>query len=242
MIQFSEFMDTLIAQVMQARAAADLRSVEMAELYSKHEILSEQEAPRFKIASVEFDVPLVVADVNVAQEQAVALGQAISFSIQQTIEEWLVENTNVMVQTVIEVDQLAGIHQFAAQLNTAQQNTMSSLPTDTISEVDELIGQHIQELVQEVLEHNGLDTWARLEDPQGKLPAKIGADLKGKLKTRIPIKQKQLNKFTINPLTNALENLKSEQSLLRVKVKMQEDGAILSREIDDQGNVRKTLV
>lgn len=59
-----ELMGALVAGVTKARGMSDASTAEMAQIYRNHETLSGLSLPRFRIKSIDFDVPFVVTGVD----------------------------------------------------------------------------------------------------------------------------------------------------------------------------------
>lgn len=69
MVTIKEYLGALVNGVSKARVIADLESAEIAKLYAKDELLKNFSIPRFKVADVQLDIPMVIAELGEQTEK-----------------------------------------------------------------------------------------------------------------------------------------------------------------------------
>jgi len=65
-----DFLGQLMAEVTIARMKADLETVRIAEIYASHPLLKNMPIPRFRLPTVEIDVPMVINNMEQPDENA----------------------------------------------------------------------------------------------------------------------------------------------------------------------------
>ncbi len=64
MPNLGDYIGHLLSEITIARMHADIEAVRVAELYADHPLLRNMPVPRFRLPDVEFDVPVVVTDLE----------------------------------------------------------------------------------------------------------------------------------------------------------------------------------
>lgn len=64
MVNLHEYLGGIATSISEARLMSDLKSLEIAEKFSKHELLKHFSIPRFKAQNVELTIPVAIAEVE----------------------------------------------------------------------------------------------------------------------------------------------------------------------------------
>ncbi len=69
-----DYLGQLMAEVTMARMHADLEAVRIAEMYANHPLLKNMPIPRFRLPTVEIDVPVVIKNLDDSDPNALLRG------------------------------------------------------------------------------------------------------------------------------------------------------------------------
>ncbi len=64
MVKLNEYLGSIASSIAEARLASDLKSLEVAEQFAKHDLLKHFSVPRFKTANIELTIPVAIAAVS----------------------------------------------------------------------------------------------------------------------------------------------------------------------------------
>ena len=67
MTYLGDYLGQLMAEVTKARVSADIEAVRIAEMYAEHPLLRNMPIPRFRLPSVEIDVPVLIDRISGTQ-------------------------------------------------------------------------------------------------------------------------------------------------------------------------------
>ncbi|WP_442264923.1 hypothetical protein ACSIGC_11270 [Tenacibaculum sp. ZS6-P6] len=64
MVKLNEYLGSIASSVAEARLVSDLKSLEVAEQFAKHNLLKHFSVPRFKAENIELTIPVAIAEVS----------------------------------------------------------------------------------------------------------------------------------------------------------------------------------
>ena len=64
MVKLNEYLGSIASSIAEARLVSDLKSLEVAEQFSKHELLKHFSIPRFKAENIELTIPVAIAETG----------------------------------------------------------------------------------------------------------------------------------------------------------------------------------
>lgn len=80
MVNLHEYLGGITTSVSEARLMSDLKSLEVAEKFSKHHLLKHFSIPRFKAQNIELTIPVAIAEIEKNYENDYEPIQNISFN------------------------------------------------------------------------------------------------------------------------------------------------------------------
>jgi len=240
MISIAQYVGALADQVMDARVALDLKSVELADRYSKDELLKHLVVPRIKIPEITVSAPIAVSKVTVDKTiQSDFSLEKFQKIIQKEFDKLVHQANSATIQnTILNFKDIKSVILITEKLVNNQHNLSHE---GRIAYMNQLLDQNIDNIISEVINGNQLSTYFSKLVKKEIFKRNLLDKLKKGVKDSLKIKVGKLREIQINPETKHLTDIGNDKALLRIEVKMIEEGILMNTLVHEDGTKTKIL-
>ncbi|CAM1342522.1 hypothetical protein [Tenacibaculum amylolyticum] len=221
MINLNEYIGSIATSLTEARMISDLKSLEIAEKFAKHDLLKHFSIPRFRAQNIELTIPVAIGELETQYETAHQPIDNIEFSAQTySILKDVAQRTSFDRKTSL-------------RLKAAINNEVESLEKTIKATDDETkaLQMYSERITEQFLAISG----EKIEVPV--LTKRITQSLASQIKPKQPVKQEP--KVIVE--SYKLQEIKPE-NLIQIKMTLNEEGMEWHTSEDDNGNVSSKLL
>ncbi len=230
-VTLSDYIAYVFHELSNARDMADRYSKEVALAYAKDDVLRHFSVPRFKIAKMDLNMPVLVSGVEIKSLmqfrmdrpdfKRLVLGLILEIvkNVPRPDKPFRTDGTDPMLDTLY--DQL----------------TASSDP----GKPDEIVTRGFNEVFRFVLKQNEMQAEV-VERLAAAILARVLADLIAKVKTSTTTSRGTLERLFVNPETNVVKNGSSDASVFTIKAELMEEGLFIKSVRDEKTGAESRVV
>lgn len=220
MITLKDYVGNIYKEITKARVQSDIETVEVAKEYAKHDLLKHFSVPNMKMKTVEITIPVAIDSPEVklgSINDTTAINsimKATSDIVKETEGKKTIDRTNSLKLKTLNKQNINLLKDAKGKVNVENSKLKSFLNKTTVSSFKLLKPQlgNLTQLQFKQLLHT---------KTQKEIAKKNSAELE-----RIPVIIE----------TNRLRDVKSRESLMNIKIVIEEDTMEWMREVDDEGN------
>lgn len=225
MITLKDYVGNIYKEITKARVQSDIETVEVAKEYAKHDLLKHFSVPNMKMKTVEITIPIAIDSPEVklpSVNDTTAINsimKATADIVKETEGKKTIDKTNVTKLKTLNKQNINLLKDSKGKVNVGN-TTLKSFLNKTSANSYKLLKPQL----------------GNLTEPQFKESLRI--------KTQKEIAKKdtvELEKIPVIIETNRLRDVKTKESLMNIKIIIEEDTMEWMREIDDEGNDKSYL-
>ncbi len=245
-VLLSDYLAYVFSQISKARDMADRQSKEIASVYAKDEVLRHFSVPRFKLAKMDLTMPIMVSDVGVSS----------LMRLQLTRDDF---RTFIVGKLIDVIGLVLPIRLRTATKAGARAGATGSIRTDGIEPVidtfydqlnamsdlsrpENVINSNWSGIVEKTFSINKIPFELTKLKPVAELLARALSTLSEALKAKMNIEKATIERLLINPVTNAVKDGSSEQSVFTIKAELIEEGLLIKRVRDETTGAESSVV
>lgn len=225
MITLKDYVGNIYKEITKARVQSDIETVEVAKEYAKHDLLKHFSVPNMKMKTVEITIPIAVDSPEVklpSVNDTTAINsimKATADIVKETEGKKTIDKTNVTKLKALNKQNINLLKDSKGKVNAGNTHLKSFL-NKTSSNSFNLLKPQLGNLTQ----------------------AQFTKLLHAKTQKEIAKKDTvELEKIPVIIETNRLRDVKTKESLMNIKIVIEEDTMEWMREIDDEGNDKSYL-
>lgn len=229
-VALSDYMAYVFHEISKARDMADRYSKEVALAYAKDDVLRHFSVPRFKIARMDLNMPVLVSGVQVSSMMqfrmerqdfktfflGLLLGALKSIPRQDAVRT---DGTEAM---------LDGLH---------QELTVNPEP----ARASEIVTRGWNDVLRQVLKVNGIQN-ELVQRLLAEVLSRALGDLLAKVKASTVTSRGTLESVLVNPETNVVKNGSSDASIFTIKAELMEEALFIRSVRDETTGVESRVV
>ena len=220
MITLKDYVGNIYKEITKARVQSDIETVEVAKEYAKHDLLKHFSIPNMKMRTVEITIPVAIDNPEVKLP---------------SVSDTVVLNS-IMKATNDIVKETEG-NKTINKLNTGKLKIVNKQNIKLLKDTNGKINLEKKKL-DLFVNKSSINSFKLLKPQLGSLThGQFKALLNAKTQKEVSKKGNvQLEKIPVIIETNKLRDVKSRESLMNIKIVIEEDTMEWMREIDDDGN------
>lgn len=229
-VALSDYIAYVFSEVSRARDMADRYSKEIAVAYAKDDVLRHFSVPRFKIAKMDLNMPVLVSGVQVST--------LMKFSMdRQELRRVFLDAIVQIVKRIVSRD-VAVRTDGAEPLLDALHERLEANPDP--ARVDDLVTRGWADVLRHVMKANDVasELLPRLAAEIKRTLAEVVAKVKGGITTT----RATLDGLLVNPETNVVKNGSSDASVFTIKAELMEEGMFIRSVKDEKTGVESRIV
>ena len=225
MIKLSDYLNYLSTEIIKARKAADLQSIQVAKEYAQHEYLRYFKAPRFSMPTIKLEIPIKISELDAETKY--------NFSMD---EELFIRALNSEIGTINETHNL--------RIRTVKKDRLNSESFRRLARglerKDNRFVRKLDEFLEKVDYEQSLDLIEAAEVDDPRVRAKLVNALKSAAKSCSKPVSVKLNDIYVNPESKQETN--KDEILLKLNVEMVEEGLRITKVQSTEGREVEEIV
>lgn len=236
MLALSDYLAGLVKEVSHARASADRASIQIASLYKDDNLLKYFSAPRFRIEEVKLDIPLAVAQIDFDEnfQFDVSISEILKIVLAAFSETMSEYGHKPFVPESADIGELHDLQMAFAVFLKYKRGYNQEF---TREQIEESLQETILKVAQDTIRRNIAEI--QRDDIVKPLEEALRDNLQAQLIARAEQDyssfKSQLETVQVNPETNLLKRFGEDDTLLRIEMKIIEEGVMLERVNNDDG-------
>lgn len=256
-ITLSDYVGYIFTEIVRAREIADLHSREIAERYSKDEVLSSFSVPRFKIPEMNLTIPILVSG---AKFNSVYKFTMTYEQFDKIIDAQLIKITNSLkinltgkkITDVVKIDIIGttlirprSSKKIGKSLD-AESDAIKNF-YDGIKEIsnedvrDQFIQAKFLDILKSSLKNANLENAYNTKYPNNEAFFEAIKRIKGELDNAFVIDKIKVENLLVTPLTNMVKSESDEKSVFTINAKIIEEGLFIKTVTDAEGKTKKLV-
>ncbi len=230
-VALSDYIAYVFSEVSRARDMADRYSKEIAMAYAKDDVLRHFSVPRFKIAKMDLNMPVLVSGVQVSSLMKFTmdrqeLRRVFLDAIVQIVKRMVARDVAVRTDGTEPI--LDGVH---------EQLTANPDP----GRVDDVVTRGWNEVLRHVMKLNEV-AGELLQRLATEIHRRALAEVIAKIKSGITTSRTLLDGLLVNPETNVVKNGSSDASVFTIKAELMEEGMFIRSVRDERTGAESRIV
>lgn len=226
MIQLKDYIGSLVAEMNNARAIADLKTKQIALAYAEDNVLKHFPIPHFRTSEVELTVPIALDQLTPTKSASSSIGDSKTF----------IYRTNAVLDTHYKITDNVKVSKRVMNITSTYYNTLTN-KLEQGANTKEALQQYAESVIKETAPIYKEVASGRLASEKTLL-----SNLVKELTPLITVQQaSDLYNSSIIFEAAKLQQLDTK-SLIQIKIKMHESGMEWSRVENEDGTVNNTLI
>ncbi|HEX5652604.1 MAG TPA: hypothetical protein VFX58_05995 [Chitinophagaceae bacterium] len=259
-ITLADYMGFIFSEITRARDHADRVAKEIAEIYSKDEILQSFSVPRFKIPEMEIRVPVIIAGAKftnalsfvmpVESFKTFILAKVNNAINAIKIKKSGVNNDFTIVRNInmiknIRLNNRIGIGRGPQRLEADSAEGLILefynllIDNDDPSTPENIVDVKWAEIFNKKIEEQQLLQDYKQQNPNNELYNQVREEVIAEIRRNTVITKSKIENLLVNPETQAVKNDSSEISVFSICAKITEEGLYIKSMKDDEGNLTR---
>lgn len=237
-VSLSEYLGHILQEIAKARTTADFQVVEIARIYANDEMLKHFPVPRFSIADLELDIPVVVSDIDLQVSKKLVLDQ------QKFVAKVKEELSNAVA--LLNRNEVSAMHEdlsdiildiYALYNIMSRQGDQQAIFKSLHEYYPAILRKTLKKSVtvlSEFVESEAALTTVQIQDLSL-------TQLHNFVMEHIVTDHSQLGTVLIDPATQSVKQMNSANNIIRIKMKVTEEQVTVQHVTDENGN-NKTIL
>ena len=230
-VVLSDYIAYVFQEISKARDMADRYSKEVALAYAKDDVLRHFSVPRFKIARMDLNMPVLVSGVQITSLMQFRMDR-------QDFKQFVLGLILEILKYVPRPDK---------PLRTDGADTMLDTLHDRLTanrdpgRAEEIVTRGWTEVFRSVLKQNELLAEG-VERSAAAIIARVFGELIAKVKSSTVASRPTLENLLVNPETNVVKNGSSDVSVFTIKAELMEEGMFIKSVRDEKTGTESPVV
>ncbi len=260
-ITLSDYLGYIFSEIVEARAIADNHSKEIAEKYSKDEVLKSFSVPRFKIPEMNLNIPVLVTGAKLENTFRFKMTEDAFKNMITAQLNYIVNSlrkkksdfTKILDIKPIPIKIRPGvvvpvsprkakanskIQKSASIISSFYNQLKASSDEQTIVQICEI---RFAELLKKTLVNEKLEPIYKAKYPNSELYFSSVIKIIEIVENNYVIEKVKVDNLLVSPLTNIVKSEGDENSIFTINAKIVEDGVFIKTVQDEQGNEKKVV-
>lgn len=226
------YVSNIMQDITKARVQSDMETVRMAELYAKNDLLKHFSVPRFRMPSIEIDIPVAI---DHTKNNQITKYEPVS-------DEQLINSTFLAFNDFYQErygKKLVSVSEF--RLKGSYANLIPDLKTmlERNIELEQILDNYANKVSEVSITSMKLNLARKINVLEGKALPEL---IKNKLKPFFVRKPFDSSSLNVIVETARLRELGDPQNLMRIKLNITEDGMEWINEQNNDGSIKNLLL
>jgi len=232
-IILSDYLAFVFSEVSRARDMADRHSKEIALIYAKDDVLRHFSVPRFKLAKLELNMPVLVSGVEVSS--------LMHFQMPRATFQSLISNKLIDVTGLVRTDRGKPVRTDGIEsMIDVFYDALVSLPDP--SKPESVIADNWAQIATKTLALNDLPTETLRQKPVTDIVNRSVPSLIETVRGAMSVPKAAIEKLLINAQTNVVKDGSTQTSVFTIKAEMIEEGVVVKSVKDERTGVESSVV